>query len=130
VADRPLLFRGVLQPGPPVRGRICWLPRVLPAAQCHGAASRSASGGGAQSNCGIVTDYGTGRNQDDTRNALNRHKSGDWGGLEEEDRQANDRALVEGTRILSAYHTGTGLKFWIVTEADRSVTTVLLPEDY
>jgi hypothetical protein len=48
----------------------------------------------------------------------------------EDDRQANDQALIEGTRILSVYHAATSIKFWIITEADRSATTVLLPEDY
>ena len=67
---------------------------------------------------------------DDTLNAINRHRSGDWGDVCEEDRQANDRALLEGTRMLSAYHSVKGVKFWIVTEVDRSATTVLLPEDY
>ncbi len=67
---------------------------------------------------------------DDVRNAINRHRSGDWGDVCDEDKQANDRALVEGTRLLSVYHGVFGAKFWIITEADRSVTTVLLPEDY
>ncbi len=62
--------------------------------------------------------------------ALRRHASGDWGELGEEDRAANDRALVEGTRLLSAYRARSGTRFWIITEADRSVTTILLPEDY
>lgn len=62
--------------------------------------------------------------------ALRRHASGDWGELGEEDRAANDRALVEGTRLLSAYRAKNGTRFWIITEADRSVTTILLPEDY
>ena len=62
--------------------------------------------------------------------ALRRHARGDWGELDHEDREANDRALKEGTRLLSAYHTDAGVKFWIITEADRSATTVLLPEEY
>ncbi len=62
--------------------------------------------------------------------ALSRHVRGDWGELEEHDRAANDRALVEGTRILSAYRSSTGVRFWIITEWDRSITTLLLPEDY
>lgn len=68
--------------------------------------------------------------QDDTLNALNRHRVGDWGDVCEEDRQANERALIEGARLLSVYHGVSGVKFWIITEADRSATTVLLPEDY
>jgi hypothetical protein len=59
-----------------------------------------------------------------------RHARGDWGDLCPEDKQANDDALSVGARLLSAYHTGDNRKFWIITEADRSVTTVLLPEEY
>jgi hypothetical protein len=62
--------------------------------------------------------------------ALQRHVIGDWGDLDDEDKEVNDRAPAEGTRILSAYQAANGTKFWIITEADRSVTTVLLPEDY
>ena len=68
--------------------------------------------------------------QDDVLRALNRHAAGDWGDVCDDDRQANNRALTEGTRLLSVYHSATGVKFWIITEADRSVTTLLLPEDY
>jgi len=68
--------------------------------------------------------------QDDILTAIGRHQSGDWGDVCAEDRQANDQALVQRTRILSVYHAANGTKFWLVTEADRSVTTVLLPEDY
>ena len=66
---------------------------------------------------------------DDILNALNRHVVGDWGDLEEEDRQTNDEALLHGGRLLSAYRSGD-TKFWIITESDRSSTCVLLPEDY
>ncbi len=66
----------------------------------------------------------------DITNALNRHASRDWGDLDPEDAAANDRAMIEGERLLSAYHTPDGTKFWIITEWDRSYTTVLLPEDY
>jgi hypothetical protein len=59
-----------------------------------------------------------------------RHTRGDWGDLCPEDKQANEDALSVGARLLSAYHTGAGRKFWIITEADRSITTVLLPEEY
>ena len=61
---------------------------------------------------------------------IRRHQSGDWGEVTEPDRQANERALIKGTRLLSVYHAVSGIKFWLITEADRSVTTVLLPEDY
>ena len=60
---------------------------------------------------------------------LRRHASGDWGDLDREDKQANEDALECGARLLSAYHVN-GKKVWVITEADRSVTTVLLPEDY
>jgi len=62
--------------------------------------------------------------------AIQRHQAGDWGELESTDRKANDRALADNTRILSAYNSGNGIRFWIITEADRSITTVLLPQDY
>ena len=62
--------------------------------------------------------------------ALNRHAQGDWGIMPEEDQRANDRALNGGDRLFSAYRSLGDVKFWIITEWDRSVTTVLLPEDY
>ncbi|MBX3119695.1 MAG: hypothetical protein KF784_11565 [Fimbriimonadaceae bacterium] len=62
--------------------------------------------------------------------ALNRHALCDWGEVDDDDRKANDRALQHGSRLLSVYRDGCGTKFWIITEADRSATTVLLPEDY
>ena len=62
--------------------------------------------------------------------ALRRHVSGDWGELDEHDRQENEFSLTRHLRLLSAYRSTLGVKFWIITEADRSVTTVLLPEDY
>ncbi len=61
--------------------------------------------------------------------ALRRHASGDWGDLCPEDALANDAALRQCDRLFSAYGQGA-VRFWIITEADRSVTTVLLPEDY
>ncbi len=61
--------------------------------------------------------------------ALRRHASGDWGDLCPEDTLANETALREGGRLFSAYGKGEG-RFWIITEEDRSVTTVLLPDDY
>ena len=68
--------------------------------------------------------------QDDTLRALGRHQAGDWGEVDLHDRQANERALIEGTRLFSVYHAGNGRKFWIITEADRSATCVMMPEDY
>lgn len=67
---------------------------------------------------------------DSVQEALRRHATGDWGDLSPEDRQENDLSAREGFRILSAYTDTQGTKFWIITEADRSATTVLLPEDY
>lgn len=61
---------------------------------------------------------------------LKRHRSGDWGNLDDEDKAANDRAADSGdARILSAYELFGG-KVWIITEWDRSVTTILLPSEY
>jgi hypothetical protein len=61
---------------------------------------------------------------------LARHRAGDWGDLCPEDRRLNDQALREGTRLLSAYRTVKGVKLWVITEADRSSTCLLLPEEY
>jgi hypothetical protein len=61
---------------------------------------------------------------------LARHASGDWGEVCEDDRQENALSLKESFRLLSAYTLTTGQKLWIITEADRSATTLLLPEDY
>jgi hypothetical protein len=62
--------------------------------------------------------------------AMRRHAAGDWGDLGAEDKRSNDAALKTGGRLLSAYHATDGTKFWIITEADRSVTTALLPDEY
>lgn len=61
---------------------------------------------------------------------LERHQSSDWGNLDAHDVLQNDIALDEGNRILSAYEEEFGFKVWIITEWDRSYTTVMLPEDY
>lgn len=61
---------------------------------------------------------------------LRRHLCGDWGDLDELDRQQNNFALAMSARLLSSYALPGGGKVWVITEADRSVTTVLLPEDY
>jgi hypothetical protein len=68
--------------------------------------------------------------QQDILRAIQRHQAGDWGDVDTHDREANDRALTEGTRLFSVYHSEKQLKFWVITEADRSVTTLLMPEDY
>lgn len=67
---------------------------------------------------------------DEIRVALSRHLNGDWGELDAHDWTANNQALIDSTRLLSAYDTSEGQRFWIITEADRSVTTVLLSADY
>lgn len=67
---------------------------------------------------------------DDILTGIQRHQAGDWGDVNEHDRQANERALIEGTRLWSVYKASNGIKFWIITEADRWSSTVLLPEDY
>ncbi|NKA93526.1 plasmid related protein [Ralstonia solanacearum] len=61
---------------------------------------------------------------------LNRHARGDWGDLSEENHQQNNLAAMSGQRVLSSYLLSTGQKVWVVTEWDRSMTTVLLPDDY
>jgi hypothetical protein len=60
---------------------------------------------------------------------LRRHAAGDWGDIPPEDIKENELSLAEGFRLLSVYGAGEH-RFWIITEADRSVTTVLLPQDY
>jgi hypothetical protein len=60
---------------------------------------------------------------------LARHAAGDWGDLCAFDRRQNEIALREGLRVLSSYEVHTG-RVWIITEADRSITTILLPEEY
>ena len=62
--------------------------------------------------------------------SLYRHAVGDWGDLDAVDKVENDRAVVHGGRLVSSFLAQNGTKFWIITEADRSATTVLLPEDY
>ena len=60
---------------------------------------------------------------------LARHASGDWGELAPHDRRENERSLKHGWRVLSSYPVGEG-RVWVITEADRSVTTLLLPDEY
>jgi hypothetical protein len=62
--------------------------------------------------------------------SLARHNSGDWGDVGNEDGQMNDMALIDDSRILSAYEKEGLPKIWIITEADRSVTTILFPDEY
>jgi|SRR5262245_9020983 len=61
---------------------------------------------------------------------LDRHATGDWGDLIEHDRRENERSVREGFRILSVYRTQKDARIWIITEADRSSTTILLPKEY
>lgn len=61
--------------------------------------------------------------------SVNRHEKGDWGKLPDEDKEANEEALRTGGRLFSAYEQG-GVRIWIITEADRSFTTILFPDEY
>ncbi|MEJ7862451.1 MAG: hypothetical protein WKF90_12550 [Pyrinomonadaceae bacterium] len=61
---------------------------------------------------------------------LSKHQKGEWGIICEDDRQENELSVKEGFRILSAYKTDRDVKIWVITEADRSSTTVLLPSEY
>lgn len=61
---------------------------------------------------------------------LDRHMAGDWGAICQEDSDSNTLALARGGRIMSVYDGPDGATIWIITEADRSVTTLLLPEEY
>jgi hypothetical protein len=61
---------------------------------------------------------------------LQRHQTGDWSEMCEEDRKENEFSIDKYLRIFSAYHTSKGEKLWVITEADRSVTTLLLPSEY
>lgn len=68
--------------------------------------------------------------REDMTMALMRHQSGDWGKTDPHDSAVNENALKFGGRLMSVYDAFDGTRFWIITEADRSVTTILLPEDY
>jgi hypothetical protein len=61
---------------------------------------------------------------------LSRHQCGDWGEVSEQDKRENELGLRHGLRILSSYSLSGGERIWIITEADRSSTCLLLPEDY
>jgi len=61
---------------------------------------------------------------------LARHARGDWGDLDPEDWNANDVALIDGRRLLSVYNLTSGVVIWVISESDRSATTILLPEEY
>ncbi len=61
---------------------------------------------------------------------VSRHLAGDWGDVSPEDAEENEMAVREGYRVLSSYPLASGARVWIITEADRSATTLLLPEEY
>ena len=61
---------------------------------------------------------------------VERHSQGDWGDISQEDKAENELSLKSGFRLLSAYTLAGGKRIWIITEADRSLTTILTPEDY
>ena len=67
--------------------------------------------------------------QDDILMGIQRHQAGDWGDVDEDDRKENELSLQQGLRLFSVYHSAGGVKFWLITEANRSHTTVLLPAD-
>ena len=75
---------------------------------------------------GALTDL----SEQDIARGIARHWTGDWGDVCAEDKQLNDEAVTNGFRMLSAYEGQNNTKFWIITEADRSATTVLLPDEY
>ena len=81
----------------------------------RGVAARVAQGDGFASFC---------------QESLGRHVEGDWGCLDQEDRATNDRALIFGGRLFSAYESEGLPKIWIITEADRWCTTILFPDEY
>jgi hypothetical protein len=79
----------------------------------------------------LITSHAQGvLHQVDVSSCLMRHLHGDWGELSAEDKAENEFSVKEGFRILSSYRDRNKIKFWIITEADRSSTTVLLPDDY
>jgi hypothetical protein len=72
----------------------------------------------------VITEAG-----EDPLHYLSRHRSGDWGDLDYQDRRENELSLRHGWRVVSSYPVGEKC-IWIITEADRSITTILLPEEY
>ena len=67
---------------------------------------------------------------EEVQESLLRHAEGDWGDVCKEDWELNDEALENEARLMSSYRTKKGIRFWIITEWDRSVTTILLPLEY
>lgn len=72
----------------------------------------------------------TGLTTEEVEKAIRQHHQGDWGEVNSFDWRENEKALVKGCRLLSTYLSDTGIKFWVITEADRSSTCVLLPNEY
>lgn len=68
--------------------------------------------------------------QQEPLDLIARHITGDWGAIDEEDQQENDLSVNQGYRILSAYTLNNNVRIWVITEADRSSTTILLPSEY
>jgi hypothetical protein len=66
---------------------------------------------------------------EDVSVAIQRHQAGDWGDVSQEEQAANEQALTQGNQVVSAYKSSGGTTFLLITEGDRSITTVLLPED-
>ena len=66
----------------------------------------------------------------DVLEAVRRHSNCDWGELDEHDKETNETALIEDTRLFSAYRSESGIRFYVITEYDRQLTTIILPEDY
>jgi len=61
---------------------------------------------------------------------LARHQNGDWGDIHPADKGMNEQAIQDGARIFSVYVTSKGVKLWVITEADRASTCILLPDEY
>ena len=68
--------------------------------------------------------------EQEPREFLDRHVNGDWGDVSEDDKRENEDSIQHGFRMFSAYTTSAGDRIWIITEADRSATTILLPDEY
>lgn len=91
------------------------------------------SSGGPKFVCGMVvvtSNVVSTIHAEDVRAALGRHTRGDWGNVCSEDWESNESGLREGARLFSVYHDRNGVTFCIITEWDRSYTTVLLPDEY
>jgi len=67
---------------------------------------------------------------DEIQSAIARHHHGDWGDVCKADRQENERRLLDGCLLFSVFHTKAGVKFYVITEHDLYVTTILLPDEY